>query len=88
MAMAGIHQLWTFDPVSRSVAVFAGTTNEGMVDGDVESAWFAQTSGLAVSADDQTLWMADSETSSLRRVTNSVVHSEIGKGLFDFGFVD
>ena len=88
VAMAGIHQLWTFDPVSRSVAVFAGTTNEGMVDGDVESAWFAQTSGLAVSADDQTLWMADSETSSLRRVTNSVVHSEIGKGLFDFGFVD
>ncbi|MEN9710302.1 MAG: hypothetical protein RL441_294 [Actinomycetota bacterium] len=88
VAMAGIHQLWSFEPLSGVVAVLAGTTNEGMVDGDADSAWFAQTSGLAVSADGQTLWMADSETSSLRRATNGVVHSEVGKGLFDFGYVD
>lgn len=88
IAMAGIHQLWSFEPLSGVVAVLAGTTNEGMVDGDADSAWFAQTSGFAVSADGQTLWMADSETSSLRRATNGVIHSVVGKGLFDFGYVD
>jgi sugar lactone lactonase YvrE len=88
IAMAGIHQLWAFDPVEKTVEVLAGTTNEGMVDGDANAAWFAQTSGLAVSSDGNTLWLADSETSSLRRLTNGVVHTEIGKGLFDFGHID
>ncbi|MEY2634766.1 MAG: hypothetical protein RIS75_706 [Actinomycetota bacterium] len=88
IAMAGIHQLWSFNPLNNTIEVLAGTTNEGMVDGESSSAWFAQTSGLAVSHDGQTLWLADSETSSLRRITNGVVHSEIGRGLFDFGFID
>ncbi|MGN6243955.1 MAG: NHL domain-containing thioredoxin family protein [Motilibacteraceae bacterium] len=88
VAMAGIHQLWRFDPVTPALAVWAGTTNEGLVDGDAPTAWFAQTSGLTSSADGRTLWIADSETSSLRRITNGVVHTEVGKGLFDFGHVD
>ena len=88
IAMAGIHQLWTFDPLTNEVEVFAGTTNEGLVDGELANAWFAQTSGLAISSDGETLWIADSETSSLRRIRNGVVHTEIGQGLFDFGFVD
>jgi DNA-binding beta-propeller fold protein YncE len=88
VAMAGIHQLWSFDPLTNEVAILAGTTNEGMVDGDASHAWFAQTSGLAVSADGNTLWMADSETSSLRRLTNGVMHSVVGRGLFDFGYID
>ena len=86
VAMAGIHQVWSFDPVTPSLSVQAGTTNEGLLDGDLRKAWFAQTSGLA--ADGETLWLADSETSSLRRIRNGVVHTEIGTGLFDFGFVD
>jgi thiol-disulfide isomerase/thioredoxin len=86
IAMAGIHQLWTFDPLTGAVDVAAGTTNEGLVDGELSQAWFAQTSGLA--ADHETLWLVDSETSSLRRVRNGVVHTEIGKGLFDFGHRD
>ncbi|MEY5144726.1 MAG: hypothetical protein RL745_87 [Actinomycetota bacterium] len=87
IAMAGIHQLWAFDPVGKTVSVLAGTTNEGLVDGDCASAWFAQTSGLAVDVEG-TVWIADSETSSLRRITNSVVTSEVGRGLFDFGHRD
>jgi sugar lactone lactonase YvrE len=86
IAMAGIHQLWTFDPTSGAVEVLAGTTNEGLVDGEAEHAWFAQTSGLA--ADGETLWFVDSETSSLRRLRHGVVHTEVGRGLFDFGHVD
>ena len=86
VAMAGIHQLWSFDPVTGEVAVAAGTTNEGLVDGPVAEAWFAQTSGLAASGD--TLWLADAETSSLRRVADGDVHTLVGHGLFDFGFRD
>ncbi|NYI05323.1 NHL domain-containing thioredoxin family protein [Allostreptomyces psammosilenae] len=66
IAMAGVHQLWTYDPADGTVRVAAGTTNEGLVDGPVEQAWFAQTSGLAVSPDGERLWLADSETSALR----------------------
>ena len=86
IAMAGIHQLWTFDPRTGEVAVAAGTTNEGLLDGPLPEAWFAQTSGLAVDGD--RLWLADSETSSLRYVEGGVVHTAVGQGLFDFGFQD
>ena len=86
VAMAGIHQLWTFDPVTGTVEVAAGTTNEGLVDGPLAEAWFAQTSGLTVDGD--TLWLADSETSSLRQLAGGQVRTLVGHGLFDFGFRD
>ena len=86
IAMAGIHQLWSFDPITGDVAIYAGTTNEGMVDGNRLDAWFAQTSGLAVTGNQ--LWIADSETSSLRFIENDVVKTVIGASLLDFGFID
>ena len=86
VAMAGIHQLWSFDPASGAVEVLAGTTNEGLLDGPVADAWFAQTSGLAVAG--TRLWLVDSETSSLRFVEAGEVTTAIGAGLFDFGHVD
>ncbi|MFE9459892.1 NHL domain-containing thioredoxin family protein [Streptomyces californicus] len=89
IAMAGVHQLWTYDPESATVRVAAGTTNEGLVDGPAADAWFAQPSGLAVSADGERLWVADSETSSLRWVDRDEhVHTAVGEGLFDFGHRD
>lgn len=88
VAMAGIHQLWSFDPLAGTVAVLAGTTNEGLVDGPAEQAWFAQTSGLAVSADGGVLWLADAETSALRTLANRTVTTVAGTGLFDFGHRD
>ncbi|MFJ3823062.1 thioredoxin-like domain-containing protein [Streptomyces nodosus] len=88
-AMAGVHQLWTYDPATDTVAVAAGTTNEGLVDGPGAEAWFAQPSGLAVSADGERLWLADSETSALRWVDrDGAVHTAVGTGLFDFGHRD
>ncbi|MCL8024011.1 NHL domain-containing thioredoxin family protein [Nocardioides bruguierae] len=91
VAMAGVHQLWTLDPRTGVVEVAAGTTNEGLLDGPLAEAWFAQTSGLA--ADGSRLWLADSETSSLRVVEpgpvgDLVVRTVVGSGLFDFGFRD
>ncbi|MER6268095.1 NHL domain-containing thioredoxin family protein [Streptomyces sp900105755] len=87
IAMAGVHQLWTYDPETGTVAVAAGTTNEGLVDGPAAEAWFAQPSGLAAAAD--RLWLADSETSALRWVDpDGHVHTAVGTGLFDFGHRD
>lgn len=87
IAMAGVHQLWTYDPADCTVAVAAGTTNEGLVDGPGADAWFAQPSGLAATTD--RLWLADSETSALRWVDlDGVVHTAVGTGLFDFGHRD
>ncbi len=85
--MVGVHQLWAYDPADDTVAVTAGTTNEGLVDGPGPEAWFAQPSGLAATAD--RLWLADSETSALRWVdVEGAVHTAVGTGLFDFGHRD
>lgn len=86
VAMAGIHQLWAFTPTTGHVEVVAGTTSEGLLDGDAKQVWLAQPSGLA--SDGDTLWFVDAETSSLRRLRNDVVHTDVGQGLFDFGHRD
>ncbi|AOP44912.1 NHL domain-containing thioredoxin family protein [Streptomyces lydicus] len=92
IAMAGVHQLWTYDPAAGTVEVAAGTTNEGLVDGPAAEAWFAQPSGLAAAGD--RLWVADSETSAVRWVERAedgdgyVVRTAVGTGLFDFGHRD
>ena len=96
VAMAGVHQLWALhlgtDPADNTVAVLAGTSAEGIRDGVADEAWFAQPSGLAVSADGSRLWVADSETSALRSldVTDEgfIVKTHVGQGLFDFGHRD
>ncbi|WNO73464.1 MULTISPECIES: NHL domain-containing thioredoxin family protein [unclassified Streptomyces] len=87
IAMAGVHQLWTYDPETGTVEAAAGTTNEGLVDGPAAEAWFAQPSGLA--ATEERLWIADSETSALRWIDPDLeVHTAVGTGLFDFGHRD
>ncbi|MCR6487117.1 redoxin domain-containing protein [Amycolatopsis sp. OK19-0408] len=90
VAMAGNHTLSVFDPVSGAIRRFAGTTVEGLKDGDVGEAFFAQTSGLA--ADGDKLWLADAETSALRWIEpdgeSFTVHTAIGVDLFSFGHTD
>jgi len=86
VAMAGTHQLVSFDPVAATIELFAGTGHEGLVDGASLGAWFAQPSGLA--ADGDRLWVADAETSALRWIEHDEVHTAIGKGLFAFGHQD
>jgi len=88
IAMAGIHQLWWFDPIRRTAGVYAGTTVEALRDGDLEQAWLSQPSGLSVSADGKRLWFVDAESSALRYIEDGVMHTAAGQGLFDFGHVD
>lgn len=91
VAMAGTHQIFAFDPTTGTVSILAGSGLEGLLDGAAEDAWFAQSSGLAIDAEDN-IWVADSETSALRRLVVSdsgvTVETAVGKGLFDFGFRD
>jgi thiol-disulfide isomerase/thioredoxin len=92
IAMAGTHQIFSFDPVSGEVDIIAGNGLEGLLDGPAHEAWFAQPSGLAEDADGN-IWVADSETSALRKLViddagSITVESAVGKGLFDFGFRD
>ncbi|GAA1686322.1 redoxin domain-containing protein [Glycomyces endophyticus] len=86
VAMAGIHQLWSFDPAAGTAGVYAGTTVESLKDGPLDQVWMAQPSGLA--ADGDRLWIADSETSALRYVEHGEMRTVVGQGLFDFGHVD
>src|SRR5436190_8000266 len=84
--MAGIHQLWWFDPVKRTVGGYAGTTVEALRDGPLADAWLAQPSGLSARGD--RLWLVDSESSALRFVAGDALYTAVGQGLFDFGLVD
>jgi thiol-disulfide isomerase/thioredoxin len=92
IAMAGTHQIFSFDPLTGAVAIVAGNGLEGLLDGPAHEAWFAQPSGLAEDADGN-IWVADSETSAIRKLVIGddaavMVESAVGKGLFDFGFRD
>ncbi|MFD5801524.1 NHL domain-containing thioredoxin family protein [Streptomyces sp. NPDC127020] len=87
IAMAGVHQLWAYDPRDGTLAATAGTADEGLVDGPGAEALFAQPSGLA--ATEERLWVADSEASALRWVDlDGTVRTAVGSGLFDFGHRD
>ena len=86
VAMAGIHQLWWFDPATGGTGPYAGTTVESLRDGKLPDVWMAQPSGLSAAGD--RLWIADSETSALRWVEAGELHTAVGQGLFDFGHLD
>jgi thiol-disulfide isomerase/thioredoxin len=87
VAAAGVHLLLAVDPDSGATEVLAGTTVEGLRDGNALDGWLAQPSGLAVDGD--RIWFVDSETSALRYLDSSGhLTTVVGEGLFDFGHVD
>lgn len=89
IAMAGHHQIWVMDLAKGTVRNYAGDGAETLRDGQLLRARFAQPSGLAT--DGKTLYVADSETSSVRAVPlggKGQVATVVGKGLFDFGDID
>jgi DNA-binding beta-propeller fold protein YncE len=89
IAMAGHHQIWKMTLDRPLLTPFAGNANEELRDGPRMTASFAQPSGLA--SDGKTLWVADSETSSIRAVPlggTGLVKTLVGKGLFVWGDED
>jgi len=87
VAMAGSHQLFLLNDQGTKFRVLAGSGRERITDGAPADSAFAQPSGLALSADKKWLYLADSETSAIRRLRISDGHTEtlVGTGLFDFG---
>jgi thiol-disulfide isomerase/thioredoxin len=86
IAMAGHHQIWSFDPARGRVDPFAGNGREELDDGPLPEASFAQPSGLAT--DGKYLYVADSEVSAIRAVPidgKGHVKTIVGEGLFEFG---
>jgi hypothetical protein len=89
IAMAGEHRIWKYNFKNKTLGIFAGSTNEGLVDGALDKAWFAQPSALVNSKTNPgKIWIIDSETSALRSAENGKISSHVGKGLFDFGHLD
>lgn len=86
IAMAGTHQLWTFNPQTETVSVLAGNGRESLDDGAFPNNSLSQPSGLASYQDK--LYLVDAETSSLRVLEDEKLNTLIGTGLFDFGFKD
>jgi len=88
IAMAGSHQIWIFDLDENRIGPFAGIGQENRIDGDLGNSCFAQPSGITL--DKHNLYVADSETSSIRKIdlSNGSVSTIVGLGLFDFGDLD
>jgi DNA-binding beta-propeller fold protein YncE len=88
VAMAGPHQVWAYEAEARRIAPWAGTGREGRQDGSRWESAFAQPSGIT--ADEGRLYVADSETSSIRAIDRrtGAVETVVGRDLFEFGDVD
>ncbi len=89
IAMAGAHQLWSFDLKTSQARVHAGSGREDIVDGALKSCALAQPSGITT--DGARLYFADSEVSAIRAADlepGGKVETLIGRGLFEFGDID
>ncbi|MEP6939959.1 MAG: hypothetical protein ABI846_09355, partial [Rudaea sp.] len=90
-ANAGTHQIGVLDIGNGSVARFAGNGAEALQSGLPGEASFAQPSGLSLSRDRSTLYVADAESSAIRAIQldkGDRTWTLVGAGLFDFGRVD
>lgn len=89
VAMAGFHQVWEMDLTAGTIKAYAGNGRETLTDGSLPQSCFAQPSGL--SSDGKRLFVADSETSSVRSVDldpQGKVTTLVGTHLFRFGDKD
>ena len=91
VAMAGPHQIWVVDLLHGQAYPYAGTGEEARTDGPVNTATFAQPSGLAIDPSTSLLYVADAEANVIRAVSlppaNSV-STIAGGDLFKFGDAD
>ncbi len=88
IAMAGNHQIWTYDTNTDVARPFAGNGQEDIIDGNRMQAQLAQPSGIFIH--DDIVFFVDSETSSVREIDlkTEYVRTIVGHGLFAFGHKD
>jgi thiol-disulfide isomerase/thioredoxin len=91
LANAGTHQIGILDLSNQTVARLAGSGAEDLKSGLPDAAAFAQPSGLSLSRDGSTLYVADAESSAIRTIAlgdKDKTQTLVGAGLFDFGKTD
>ena len=91
LANAGTHQIGVLDLAKNSVARLAGSGAEDLKSGLPDAAAFAQPSGLSLSRDGNTLYVADAESSAIRAIAlgdQDKTQTLVGAGLFEFGKTD
>ena len=89
IAMAGANQVYRYDLQTGAVVPFAGTGREARIDGPAAQSAFVQPSGITT--DGKNLYVADTGSSSLRRVElgdKPFVETLSGGDLFAWGDVD
>jgi thiol-disulfide isomerase/thioredoxin len=89
IAMAGSHQIWVMDLETNIIKTYAGTGAEACFDGELDVSVFAQPSGITINS--QELYVADSESSSIRAISleTGKVRTICGSGdLYLFGDKD
>lgn len=98
IANAGTHQIWSMNLQTGVVGNLVGSGRENSFDDAFADAALAQPSGLALSADGERLYFADSESSSIRvaDLSDREVRTVVGyntlsiheNGLFEYGDID
>jgi DNA-binding beta-propeller fold protein YncE len=91
VAMAGSHQLWVIDLLHDRAYPYAGTGEEARRDGAVNTAAFAQPSGMALDSSGNALYVADAESNTIRAVQLpplNTITTIAGGDLFEFGDKD
>ncbi len=88
IAMAGNHQIWSYDTKTDTIYPFAGNGYENITDGESMKAQLAQPSSLSISGNK--IYFAYSETPSIRVIDlkSGYVNTIVGQGLFSFGHKD
>lgn len=89
IAMAGFHQIWSYDLNTQETHPYAGNGRERITDGLLSNAELAQPSGIV--SDGSKLYFTDSETSAVRSADlngKGRVSTIVGLHLFEFGDVD
>ncbi len=68
IADTDLSSILAYQPGAGNTFIFAGTGHSGSADGTLTSASFNQPHGLALSADDNTLYVADSGNGTIRKI--------------------
>jgi len=82
-AMAGSHQIWKMDLETCCAEPYAGSGRKGIADGSLRDADLAQPTGLTT--DGKAIYLADSDSSPIRKIEGGEGATLIGMGLCDFG---
>ena len=88
IAMTGLHQIWSLSLVTNTLEIFAGSGEEGLVDGASWNACFAQPTALSIIG--HTLYVVDTGSSAIRAVDLNTrnVTTLVGRRVLDYGDTD